>query len=151
MSSTILRSGRWAAALLLAAGALTMEDDVRPEGTIEDWRLAVWEREQDFSGTMAARNHEAFTSFLSPQAVFFGGKVLRGRDAVAAAWKPYFEGPEAPFAWEPDRVEVLDDGRLALSTGPVYDAAGQPISRFNTVWRLEDGEWLAVFDKGDGE
>ena len=69
--------------------------------------------------------------------------------AVALAWKPYFDGPAAPFSWLPDRVEVLADGTLALSTGPVSDPTGKAIARFNSIWRLEaPGTWRVVFDKG---
>ena len=43
----------------------------------------------------------------------------QGKAEVAAGWKRFFDGPQAPFSWEPDLVEVLGDGTLALSTGPV--------------------------------
>ena len=85
------------------------------------------------------------------QARFFGGgRVLRGRAEVAAGWKPFFDGAQAPFLWEPDHVEVLPDGTLALSTGPVRDPKGALIGRFNSVWRQEaPGVWRVVFDKGE--
>lgn len=44
---------------------------------------------------------------------------------------------------------MLESGSLALSTGPVYDAAGRVIGRFDSIWRLEQsGDWRVVFDKG---
>lgn len=107
--------------------------------------------ERAFARSMAQRNHAAFVALLSDQAVFFGGgeQVLRGKAAVAEGWRRFFEGPDAPFSWEPDRVEVLADGTLALSTGPVRDPKGQQIARFNSIWRLEaPGVWRVVFDKG---
>ena len=65
-------------------------------------------------------------------------------------WKRFYDGPQAPFSWEPDEVVVLGDGTLAQSTGPVRDAAGQPIARFRSVWRREfDGRWLIVLDRGE--
>ena len=67
----------------------------------------------------------------------------------SAAWKPFFEGPTAPFSWEPDQVEVLESGELALSTGPVKNPEGVVTARFNSIWqRQADGRWLVVFDKG---
>jgi ketosteroid isomerase-like protein len=106
--------------------------------------------ERAFARSMVQRDHAAFTALLSEQAVFFGdAEVLRGKAAVSAGWKRFFEGPQAPFSWEPDRVEVLADGQLALSTGPVRDAAGKVIARFNSIWRQEaPGHWRVVFDKG---
>ena len=113
-------------------------------------RQEVWSTEQAFAGSMAARDHAAFTAFLADEAVFFSGETrTRGKAAVAEQWKPFFDGPTAPFRWEPDMVEVLASGTLALSTGPVYDATGRVIARFNSIWRLEaPGRWRIVFDKG---
>jgi len=106
--------------------------------------------ERAFAKTMADRDHAAFVSFLADETVFVpeGGQVLRGKQAVAAAWKRLYEGPQAPFAWEPDRVEVLDSGGLALSSGPVRDPRGNRVGTFNSVWRREGNAWKIVFDKG---
>ena len=99
---------------------------------------------------MAARDFNAFRSFLSSEAVFFSGdQALRGAEAIAAAWRPYFEAPEPPFSWRPETVEVLDSGALALSSGPVFDPSGARVGAFNSIWRREpDGAWKIVFDKG---
>lgn len=115
-------------------------------------RLArqVADQERAFAKTMADRDHSAFASFVSDEGIFWGQKtVLRGRAQVAAGWKPFFDGPQAPFSWEPERVEVLDSGTLALSSGPVRDPGGKVIGTFNSIWRLEpDGRWRVIFDKG---
>jgi len=110
----------------------------------------VRETEQAFAQTMAERDFEAFVSFLSPEAIFFSGDAaLRGSEAVATAWKPYFEQADAPFSWEPGTVEVLDSGSLALSSGPVQDPAGKCVGSYTSIWRLEEsGQWKIVFDKG---
>ena len=110
----------------------------------------VGDAERAFARSMAQRDHAAFTALLSDQAIFFGGgQVLRGKAAVAAGWKAFFEAPAAPFSWAPDQVQVLADGTLALSTGPVLDPAGKVIARFNSIWRQEaPGVWRVVFDKG---
>jgi ketosteroid isomerase-like protein len=106
--------------------------------------------EQAFAKTMADRNFKAFITFLSPDAVFFSGTTVKhGPAEVAAQWQPYFDGRKAPFSWAPDHVEVLASGKLALSTGPVYEE-GTIVARFNSVWRLEsDNNWRIVFDKGE--
>jgi ketosteroid isomerase-like protein len=103
-----------------------------------------------FAKAMAARDHDAFASHVADEALFFGRKgVLRGKVAVAAGWKPFFEGEKAPFSWEPETVEVLDSGALAFSSGPVRDPEGRRIGTFNSIWRREaDGRWKVVFDKG---
>jgi ketosteroid isomerase-like protein len=108
----------------------------------------VMDTEIAFARTMAERDHAAFTRYLSDEAVFFAGEIpTSGRDAVAAAWKPFFAEARAPFSWAPDRVEVLASGTLALSTGPVYDAGGRVVGRFNSIWRQEGpaaGRWYST-------
>lgn len=116
-----------------------------------DFTREVMDTERAFAQTMADRDHAAFSRFVSREAVFFGAAApLRGRDAVTARWKKFFDGPAAPFAWEPDHVEVLDSGTLALSTGPVTDPSGKVIARFNSIWRQEAPHtWRIIFDKGE--
>ena len=106
--------------------------------------------EEAFAKTMAERDHAAFVSFLAEEAVFFGRSgELRGRDAVAAAWKPLFEGAAAPFSWQPEVATVLDSGGLGLTAGPVFAPDGKRIGTFNSVWRRSpDGSWKIVFDRG---
>jgi len=111
----------------------------------------VFDTERAFAATMASRDHAAFSDFLSSEAVFFSSdKQLRGREQVAAAWKRFYEKPDAPFSWEPKTVEVLDSGTLALSTGPVHDPSGKLIATFTSIWRQEEpGRWRIVFDRGN--
>ena len=114
-------------------------------------REQVFAAERAFAGTMADRDHAAFARHVAEDAVFFTGSApLRGHAAVTEGWKRFYEGPEAPFSWEPQDVEVLPSGTLALSSGPVYDPEGVPIATFTSIWRLEaDGRWRVVFDKGN--
>jgi ketosteroid isomerase-like protein len=106
--------------------------------------------ERAFAATMDRRDFKAFLAFLSPDAIFFSGSsVQRGAEQIAEQWAPFFQGRRAPFAWQPDDVQVLDDGRLALSTGPVLQG-GHIVGRYNSVWRMEaPGIWHIVLDKGE--
>jgi ketosteroid isomerase-like protein len=115
----------------------------------EDLREQLRRAETAFAKTMADRDHAGFTSFLADETIFMGRSTLRGKAAVAAAWKGFYEGPKAPFSWKPERVEVLDSGALGMTSGPVYDGNGQRSGTFNSVWRREaDGKWRIVFDIG---
>lgn len=106
--------------------------------------------EEAFAATMADRDHQAFTSFLSEETVFYGrAGELRGKEAVAAAWKPFFDGPAAPFSWRPESSTVLDSGTLGLTSGPVLAPDGTRVGTFNSVWRRgPDATWKVVFDRG---
>jgi ketosteroid isomerase-like protein len=110
----------------------------------------VREAERAFAATMAARDQAAFARYIAEEAVFFDGeKAARGKAAVIAAWKGFFERPAAPFSWAPETVEVLGSGTLAHSSGPVFDPQGKRVGMFNSIWRREaDGKWRVVFDKG---
>lgn len=119
-----------------------------PPGRLElerDVRL----REQAFAKTMADRDGAAFASFVSEEAVFIGARTLRGRGQIVDGWKRFYEGAQAPFAWKPETVEVLESGTLAFTSGPVTDPEGKPAGSFNSIWRREgDGTWRVIFDKG---
>ncbi|MGB9108794.1 MAG: nuclear transport factor 2 family protein [Telluria sp.] len=138
------------AVLCISMFMLAVAGQARP--TNAELKKQVTAHERAFAATMKARDHAAFTDFLADEAVFFAapGSVLRGRDAIANAWRKYYDGPQAPFSWEPEEVEVVDSGTLAYSGGPVYDASGKRIGRFNSIWRLEaPGRWRIVFDRGE--
>ena len=139
---------KMAATLGVAACVLALAANA-PAATNAELKEKVRATEAAFAKSMADRNHAAFVSHLADETVFFGRTVQRGKAAVAAAWKPFFDGPKAPFSWAPAEVEVLDSGTLALTSGPVYDPGGKRTGTFTSVWRLEpDGQWKIVLDKG---
>ena len=107
--------------------------------------------ERAFAQSMADRNHAKFAEFISGEAIFFTAKEpYRGKQQVVDGWQRFFQAKDAPFSWQPDKVEVLASGNLALSTGPVYDPAGQLIAHFTSIWRQEaPGVWRIIFDKGE--
>ncbi len=140
---------RWTLVTVLALLPL-LAGTPRPKPTPAQLAQEVRATEAAFAKTMADRDLAAFTSYLSPEALFFGRKgLLRGKAAVAEGWRPYFEGAAAPFSWEPEAVEVLDSGTLGLSSGPVRDPGGKIVGTFTSIWRREaGGRWRIVFDKG---
>ena len=144
-----MRTAFVVAALCLAslAGCTT----VSPKLSNAELQRQVADTERAFAKTMADRNHAAFTSYLADEAIFFTStRALRGKAEVAEAWKRFYEGPTPPFSWQPETVEVLDSGTLALSSGPVRDPQGKLFATFTSIWRLETpGTWRIIFDKGN--
>ena len=136
-------------AMICLAICLACAPNVR-RTSVAPLQQQVIDSERAFAATMSARDFSAFTSFLSSEAIFISGvRALRGSEQVAAAWKRYYEDPAAPFSWQPETVEVLDSGTLALSTGPVFDPGGKLTGTFTSIWRLEaTGRWRIIFDKG---
>jgi ketosteroid isomerase-like protein len=136
---------RWIfyASLFAFAGCVFAETNAELKEQVRRTEIA-------FAKTLADRNPAAFRSFLSKETIFVsGGRASRGPDQVFERWKSYFDGASAPFSWEPDHVEVLDSGELALSSGPVRDPSGKRIGTFNSVWKHEGkGRWRIVLDNG---
>jgi ketosteroid isomerase-like protein len=140
--------GHFVRAAALAAITMTTASAQTPSG--EALRSDVFAAERAFVRSMAERDFAAFGRSIAADTVFFNGRqVLRGREAELAGWRPLFDGAAAPFSWEPDQVEELDSGQLAISSGPMRNPRGDVVARFNSIWqRQSDGRWLVVFDKG---
>ena len=134
------------AACLILAGCAGAPRRVTPAQAREQ----VMAAERAFARTMADRDLRAFAAFVADDCVFFSGPTpLHGRQQVVEYWARFYAKPQAPFSWEPQEVEVLASGDLALSSGPVYNPAGKLIARFSSIWRLEaPGQWRIIFDKG---
>ena len=115
-----------------------------------DPREQVRQAELAFAATMAARDLQAFASFIAEDAVFInGGQPLRGRAAIVQHWERFFSGTAAPFSWAPEIAEIGAGGLLGYTEGPVTAASGVSASRFYTTWqRQAQGGWLVVFDNG---
>jgi len=133
------------ATTLLAAGSASADlaDDVRC-------------REIGFSKSVEQRDLSAFRAFIDADARFVGSRVLRGVDSVAEGWAVFFTADGPSIKWRPQFVEVLADGKLALSRGPYRVVSKNPDGNtveswgtFNSTWRLnDDGQWRVVFDAG---
>jgi ketosteroid isomerase-like protein len=113
-------------------------------------------REISFSKSIESRDMEAFRSFLDDDARFVGNRIRRGPDEITEAWRTYEPEDGPSLKWRPQIIEVLEDGKLALSRGPYRytqkNDAGEEVDywgTFNSVWRLQDdGSWKVVFDAG---
>ena len=123
---------------------------------LADFEQEVRCREIGFSRSVETQDHERFASFIDQDARFIGGKVDRGRETIAEAWKVFFTGELPSIKWRPQFIEVLESEDLALSRGPYRivsrDEQGETVEgwgTYNSVWRLNaDGEWRIVFDAG---
>ena len=135
---------------VIAIALLTSCATTHPSLSNAELQQQVIDTENAFANTMAQRDVMKFSSFIADEAVFYSGdQALRGKQVIVEAWNRFFIDASAPFSWQPQSVEVLDSGRLALSSGPVRDADGNVVGIFNSIWRREsDGRWLIVFDKG---
>lgn len=108
----------------------------------------VRQAEMAFAKAFADRDQAKFFSFVADDATFASPfRTLSGKEAVVRQWSNYFKPAQAPFSWGPERVFVTADGRIGLSTGPVYGADGKLGGHYISTWRKEgDGTWKVIFD-----
>lgn len=127
---------------LLVAGSADAESTVQLAAQVRATEIA-------FARTLADRDPKKFTSMIAPDSIWLGAKPLHGPAEILASWQSYFDAQTPPFSWQPEIVEVQVGGKLALSTGPVTDAAGKRIGTYTSIWRREpSGEWKIIFDRG---
>lgn len=137
-------------ALLAAATPLVLAGCAAPPPDLTGAAEQVRASEIAFAASMAARDFNAFASWVADDATFVnGGKPLRGKQAVLMHWERFFRGPAAPFLWKPEIIEVLASGNLAYSEGPVSLPDGRVVARYVSTWRREPaGGWKIVLDNG---
>ena len=123
--------------LLLALPALAADP-------AEDVRQA----EIAFAKAFADRDPAKFFSMVLDDASFLAPlRTMSGKQAITERWSRFFNGPQAPFSWGPERVAVNQAGTVGLSTGPVYDPKGVHIGNYSSVWlKQADGTWKILFD-----
>ena len=122
-----------------------------------DLRQTVKCREIAFSQSVESQDLAVFRSLVDADARFLGSTVATGVDEIAARWSVFFSADGPSIKWRPQFIEVLNDGKLALTRGPYRmlttdddGAVTEHWGSFNSVWRLgNDGQWRVVFDSGD--
>jgi ketosteroid isomerase-like protein len=102
-----------------------------------------------FAKTLADRDVKTFTSMIAPDVIWLADVPLRGPAEVLKNWQKFFDAPKPPFSWAPEIVEVQEGGKLALSTGPVFNPEGKRVATYTSIWRREEsGKWRIIFDRG---
>jgi uncharacterized protein (TIGR02246 family) len=118
---------------------------------------AIMNADRDFNTAVSDRDLARFLSFIAEGATFNGGTPgeIRGRDAIAKDWAPFFDAAGPRLTWAPTHAEVLGAGDLGYSVGSseyrTAPAGGQTTRRgqYLTVWRKQaDGAWKVVSDSG---
>lgn len=106
--------------------------------------------ETAFAQSMADRNFGGFSALVADDAIFInGGKPLKGKPAILAFWRKFFEPAAAPFSWKPEIAEATAGGDLGYTEGPVAAPDGKVFAKFYSTWRRDAaGQWRVVFDNG---
>jgi len=110
---------------------------------------AVAATDQAFSDlAQVVGDAQSFARYAAPTAAQSGnGESVEwqfGRAAIAAA---HAEDPLGVFSWSPVIAHAAASGDLAFTIGWVFNAEGQTLGKYYTVWQKQDtGAWLYVVD-----
>lgn len=122
-----------------------------------DARSALRQADVDMCRAVGAHDRAAFAALVDTAAVFYGGGVLHGREAVTRGWDVFLDpASERTLWWEPYDVVVAASGDLGYTRGRYesrsLDPTGKSVvrhGRYVTVWcRGADGRWRARVDIG---
>lgn len=126
--------------------------------TAESAKTALVSTERAFARTGAAKDIEAFMSFIADEAhMFSAGEMLAGKEAFREAWSKPFAAPNWSITWEPKLAQASAAGDLGYTTGPYEMKMQTPDGKtgvrrgsFVTIWRRQaDGRWKVVLDIGN--
>jgi ketosteroid isomerase-like protein len=150
MAQPLSAERRTGLGVMAAIAALVLVGCATPAPDLTALGEQVRASETAFAASMQARDFQAFSTWVADDAVFINaGKPLRGKAAVLAHWQRFFAGPQAPFSWKPELVQVIDSGGLAYSEGPVSLPTGEVVARYASTWRRDPaGAWRIVLDHG---
>ena len=148
---------------LVAAAALTLGCSVAFNNNLGDKSLgtpaALMQADRDFAAATHTRGIEGWMSFFARDAIrvpYGRGELVKGYDAVRRFDEPGIADTTVVLNWEPTDAYVFNGGTLGSTTGRFSVVsrktanAGAEISRgrYTTIWRLENGRWLAIMDTG---
>ncbi len=138
--------------ILLIQGIFSACQQKSPEAL----KAEIREAENNFMLELQTKGAaEAFYNYATDNAVILRGNdsIIKGKESIRNYYsQPIFENATAE--WNPDFIEVSDDGSLAYSYGHYQwhfrDSTGNVKSWqgvYHTIWKkLPDGNWKYVWD-----
>ncbi|PHN00962.1 YybH family protein [Flavilitoribacter nigricans] len=119
------------------------------------WIEEIHQAERAFNDMAAEQGVQAaFLAFAADSAAINrNNSIIRGKAAI----REYFEQQtlrDVRLSWEPEFIEVSDDGSMGYTYGPYNFSARDTSGRimestgiFHTVWkRQQNGGWKYVYD-----
>ena len=131
-----------------------------PTASTAHAQAAVLAADKERCAAVAARDAPRFFSLLSEEAAFFadGMPVAKGKEAVGALLRPFFDAKGPAMRCEPQAVEASKSADLAYVTG-TFDVTGTEADRsptrghgkYVTIWRKRERAWKLVLAIGNSE
>jgi ketosteroid isomerase-like protein len=106
----------------------------------------------EWSAMVARKDQAAFLSRVAPDAVFSGGDLQVGREAIRDKWARYFADGGPTLGWKPTDSGLAASGDLGWTVGDaVFEWKEKGVApapgRYVTVWAKDaSGRWMAALD-----
>jgi ketosteroid isomerase-like protein/quercetin dioxygenase-like cupin family protein len=115
---------------------------------VEQERTALMQRDRDWSA--AANETEKFLSFLTADASVYpsGAARLTGTEAIRKMHAGMTAVPGTSISWTPATATVSAGGDVGHTTGTyeLKSPDGVEKGKYITLWRKENGQWMATDD-----
>ena len=143
-----------AAALIVLGGCATTPPAPGPDLAAEE--KSVRDAEAAWSQETASNNFEKQVLHYTADAVLIapGAPAMKGIDAIKAGMKEMMADPNMHLEFVTEKVDVSKDATMASTEGSYKMAMTDPktkkvvhdVGSYATVYRKQDGKWLAVVD-----
>jgi len=106
----------------------------------------------DWSAMVVRKDQAAFLSRVAPDAVFSGGDLQVGREAIGQKWARYFTLGGPTLRWKPTDSGLAASGDLGWTVGDaVFEWKEKGVDpapgRYVTVWMKDaSGRWMTALD-----
>ena len=106
----------------------------------------------EWSAMVARKDQAAFLSRVAPDAVFSGGNLQVGREAIRDKWARYFADGGPTLGWKPTDSGLAASGDLGWTVGDaIFEWKEKGVApapgRYVTVWTKDaSGRWMAALD-----
>jgi len=106
----------------------------------------------EWSAMLARKDQAAFLSRVAPDAVFSGGDLQVGREAIRDKWARYFADGGPTLGWKPTDSGLAASGDLGWTVGDaIFEWKEKGVApspgRYVTVWTKDaSGRWMAALD-----
>ncbi|MGA2608147.1 MAG: SgcJ/EcaC family oxidoreductase [Terriglobia bacterium] len=144
------------ALVALSAGCSNPPPAPPPDTRAADLQ-AVKDVEAAWIKDMATKDADKFASYLAEDAsgLYPGAGILNGKEAIKAAFAPYFADPNFSLTWESTRAMASKGGDMVYSQGTYTMTVTNPKTKkpitdkgkYLTIYTKQaDGSWKVVAD-----
>ena len=142
--------------VLVLAGCATAPAPLPPAPDLAAEEKTIRDLEAAWTKEMISNNADKQVTHYAPDAVLIAPNAppMKGADAIRAGMKEMMADPNMRLEFATERVDISKDATLASTEGSYKLAVTDPKTKkivhdmgsYTTVYRKQDGKWLAIVD-----